>query len=149
LTQTAQNPDFVQLGIQGYPTYVASPGYSLTNAVVTTSDSTGKVSITGTPLNSEVKTGFDFPSYVAGLEGTRKGSSIKALRVRGDVVSSDASATFRPANNHYDLFTGTAGPGRIRVSSTGHNFDTGGTTGLGNTGAGAFARVIRPLHPKK
>ena len=33
LVQTAQNPDFVQLGIQGYPTYAVSPGYSLTNAV--------------------------------------------------------------------------------------------------------------------
>jgi len=29
LVQTAQNPDFVQLDTQGYPTYAVSPGYSL------------------------------------------------------------------------------------------------------------------------
>ena len=37
--------------------------------------------------------------------------------------------------------TGTAGPGKITVSLTGKNYDTGGTTGLGNTGSGLFARV--------
>jgi len=148
LVQTAQNPDFVQAGIQGYPTYVASPGYSLTNAVITTSGSIGNVSVTGTPLNSEIKTGFDFASYVAGLEGTRQASRISALRVKGDLVNTDASATFRPANNHYDKVTGTAGPGAIGRSVTGKNYDTGGTTGLGNTGAGVFARVIRALGSK-
>ena len=69
--QTAQNPDFVQLGIQGYPTYAVAPGYSLTNAVITTSGSIGSVNIKGTPLNTEIKTGFDYQAYLAGLEGTR------------------------------------------------------------------------------
>jgi hypothetical protein len=128
---------------------VASPGYSITNGVITTSGSIGKVSLTGTPLNTEIKTGFDFPSYVAGLEGTRQASRIRALRVKGDLVNTVGSATFRPANNHYDLTTGTAGPGAIGRSVTGKNYATGGTTGLGNTGAGVFARVIRSLHPKK
>jgi hypothetical protein len=148
LVQTAQNPDFVQSQIQGYPTYVASPGYSLTNAVITTSGSIGQVNVTGTPLNSEIKSGFDFVSYLAGLEGTRNPSQISALTVLGDLVNTDASATFRPTDNHYDIVTGTAGPGAIEKRISGKNYDTGGVTGLGNTGAGVFARVITKLGPK-
>ena len=148
LVQTAQNPSFVQSREQGYPTYVSSPGYSLTNAVVTTSGSIGKVNIKGTPLNSEIKTGFDLTSYTAGLEGTRERSAIKALKVKGDLVNTVASATFRPANNHYD-HTGTAGPGQINKSVTGVNYDTDGKTGLGNTGAGTFARKITLLRKSK
>jgi hypothetical protein len=149
LTQTAQNPDFVQSGIQGYPTYVASPGYSLTNAVITTSGSIGASRITGTPLNSEIKTGFDVPSFVAGLEGTRQASRIRAIRVRGDLVNTDVSATFRPANNQYDRNTGTAGPGAIARDVGGMSYPTGGLTGLGNRGAGVFARVLKSLRGKK
>ena len=74
LVLTAQNPDFVQLDTQGYPTYAVSPGYSLTNAVITTSDTISNVGIVGTELNSEVKTGFDYTAYLAGLEGTRAAS---------------------------------------------------------------------------
>jgi hypothetical protein len=149
LVQTAQNPNSVQSREQGYPTYVASPGYSLTNAVVTTSGAIGSVSITGTPLNTEIKTGFDFTSYAAGLEGTRQGSAIKALRVKGDLVNTVASATFRAANNHYDHATGTAGPGQINKSVTGAPIDTNGKSGLGNTGAGTFARRITLLRKSK
>ena len=78
LVQTAQNPDFVQLQEQGYPTYVASPGYSITNAVITTSGSIGQVNIAGTQLNTEIKTGFDYTAYTDGLEGVRSASSIRA-----------------------------------------------------------------------
>ena len=148
LVQTAQNPAFVQSTAQGYPTYVTSPGYSLTNAVVTTSGSIGSVSITGTPLNTEIKTGFDLPSYTSGLEGTRQESSIKALRVKGDLLNTVASATFRPLNNRY-AHNGTAGPGQINKQVTGKNFNTDGTTGLGNTGAGTFARKITLLRKSK
>ena len=75
LVQTPQNPQYVQLREQGWPTYAVSPGYSLTNAVVTTSGSIGQVHIVGTQLNSEIKTGFDYSSYLAGLEGTRASQS--------------------------------------------------------------------------
>jgi hypothetical protein len=149
LLQTAQNPNFVQLQEQGFPTYVSSPGYALTNAVVTTSGSIDSVSLGGSQLNSEIKTGFDYPSYLAGLEGTRNASKIKALLAHGDLISTDASATFRPANNHYDHQNGTAGSGKINDLVRGTAYDTGGTTGLGNTGAGLFARVVRPLHFKQ
>ena len=71
-----------QLLEQGYPTYVSSTGDALTNAVVTTSGSIGQTNINGTSLNTEIKTGFDLTSYLAGLEGTRSASQIEALKVR-------------------------------------------------------------------
>ena len=148
LVQTAQNPDFVQLNTQGYPTYAVSPGYSLTNATITTSDSISNIGVVGTQLNSEIKTGFDYTAYLAGLEGTRAASKIGQLHVRGDQVNSVSSASFRPANNHYGTGTGTAGPGSITAQVASQYFDTGGITGLGNTGAGLFARQIIRLRNK-
>jgi hypothetical protein len=56
-----------------------------------------------------------------------------------------ASASFRPINNHYSKQTGVAGPGTINVSFTGKKFNTGGKTGLGNTGVGFFARRVKAL----
>jgi hypothetical protein len=149
LVQTAQNPDFVQLVTQGYPTYAVSPGYSLTNATITTPGSINNVGVVGTELNSEVKTGFDYTAYLAGLEGTRAASSIGRLHLRGDQVNSVSSASFRPANNHYNQKTGTAGPGSITAQVLGGHADTGGKTGLGNTGAGLFARTIKRLRIKR
>ncbi len=145
LVQTAQNPLYVQLQEQGYTTFVASPGYALTNAVITTSGSVGQVNVTGTQLNSEIKTGFDFTAYLAGLEGTRGASQIAALAQNGDLINSDASASFRPANNHYSHSTGVRGPGVITAKVVGSPIDTGGVTGLGNTGAGLFARRVKAL----
>jgi hypothetical protein len=143
--QTAQNPNYVQLQEQGFPTYVTSAGNAVTNVVVTTSGSISQANISGISLNSEIKTGFDLTSFNAGLEGTRNPSQIKALRVKGDLTNTVASATFRAANNHYAKNTGTAGPGQINVNFTGKKVDTGGKTGLGNTGVGFFARVVKRL----
>jgi hypothetical protein len=145
LVQTAQNPLYVQLQEQGFTTYVASPGYSLTNAVITTTGSIGAVQVRGTQLNSEVKTGFDYSAYLAGLQGTRGASHIAALKQKGDLVNSVASASFIPANNHYSHSTGVRGNGQITANVTGSRIDTGGVTGLGNTGAGLFARRVKLL----
>jgi hypothetical protein len=140
LVQTPQNPLFGELDQQLYPTYIASPGYSLTNANVTSSGSIDKVRIVGTQLNSEVKTGFDYPSFIAGLQGTRARSQVRRLRLNGDQINSVTSATFRPANHNYSFQTGVAGPGKITGHSAGSAYNTNGLTGLGNTGAGYFAR---------
>jgi hypothetical protein len=145
LVQTAQNPLYVQLQEQGFTTYVASPGYSLTNAVITTTGSIGAVQVRGTQLNSEVKTGFDYSAYLDGLQGTRGASHIAALKQKGDLVNSVASASFIPANNHYSHSTGVRGNGQITANVTGSRIDTGGVTGLGNTGAGLFARRVKLL----
>jgi len=145
LVTTPQNPQYVQLKLLGWPTYSITPGYALTNAVITTSQSIGQVHVVGTQLNTEIKTGFDYPSYVAGLEGTRARSAIKSLKQKGDLISSDDSATYRPADNQYQHSTGVHGPGVIRLHRRGLAYNTGGVTGLGNTGAGVFARRVKKL----
>ena len=95
-----------------------NPGTALTNSAITTQGSIGQVAVTGNQLNSEIKTGFDYQSYLAGLEGTREASRIARLTQRGDLVSSVDSATFRPAKNTttgeyvYSTTTGTAGMAR-------------------------------------
>ena len=147
LSTSAQNPLFVQLDQEGYVTYATTPGYSLTNAIVATSGSIGQADITGTPLNTEIKTGFDYPSYVAGQEGTRAASKIGSLQVKGDLINSDISATVRPASNHYNRTTNINGNGSITGTVTGQAIDTGGTTGLGNTGAGVFAKHLKGRLP--
>ncbi len=169
---TAQNPNFVITGSTRTATsYMVNPGTALTNAAITTQGSIGHVTVTGNQLNSEIKTGFDYQSYLAGLEGTREASRIARLTQRGDLVSSVDSATFRPAKNTtgqyvYSTTTGTAGNGSITGTSTaglGHGIDaasyskvtiagsaynTGGRTALGNYGAGFFARRIKGKLPK-
>ncbi len=145
--QTAHNPLYVQGREQGFPSYQASPGYALTNAVIATSGSIDNVAVNGSLQNTEIKTGFNYPSYVAGLQGTRAASRIGRLAVNGSLVSSDISATFIPANNHYNRRTGHAGPGFITGNVTGQALDTGGRTGLGNTGAGVFARHLQGRLP--
>ena len=169
-TLTAQNPNFVMTGSTRTATsYMVNPGTALTNAAITTQGSIGHVTVTGNQLNSEIKTGFDYQSYLAGLEGTREASRIARLTQRGDLVSSVDSATFRPAKNTGDVYsttTGTAGKGSITGTSTaglGHGIDaasyskvtiagsaynTGGRTALGNYGAGFFARRIKGKLPK-
>jgi len=170
-TLTAQNPDLVNTGSTGTATsYMVNPGTALTNAAITTQGSIGKVTVTGNQLNSEIKTGFDYQSYLAGLQATREASRIARLTQRGDLVSSVDSATFRPAKNAKDKYvysytTGTAGKGSITGTSTaalGHGvdaasyskvtiagsaYDTGGRTALGNYGAGFFARRIKGKLP--
>ena len=68
-TQTAQNPEFVQSREQGFPYFQATPGFALSNAIIATSGSIDSATINGSAQNSEIKTGFDYDAYVAGLEG--------------------------------------------------------------------------------
>jgi hypothetical protein len=139
----AQNPNFVQLGPPTFPTYFAQPGNALTSAAITSSSSVGKVKVQGDLVNSEIKTGFHFPSAAAGLEGTRAGSSISKVRVHGNLVNGVLSATYRPGGKAYGSPTDVAGPGKITGKVAAHNavYNTGATTALGNTGSGVFART--------
>ena len=153
---TAQNPKFIITGSTRTATpYMVNPGTALTNSAITTQGSIGKVRVTGNQLNTEIKTGFDYQSYLAGLQATREASRIARITQRGDLVNSVDSATFRPAKNTttgqyvYSTTTGTAGNGSITGTSTaalGHGIDaasyskstlrgsaynTGGRTALG------------------
>jgi hypothetical protein len=174
ITQTAQNPNFVQVGRTGSTTYyMTNPGQALTNSSITTDGTINSVKVTGSQLNSEIKTGFNYASYVAGLEGTRSASRIARLKQRGDLINSVNSATFRPALNTttgqrlYSYATGQAGNGSITGTQTGATsagiyagkrarrvfpggaFNTNGRTALGNYGAGYFAKTIRGNLPPK
>jgi hypothetical protein len=147
LVRTPQNPQYVQLVQQGYPTYAVSPGYSLTNAAVVTTGSIGQVNVLGTQLNSEIKTGFDYTAFLGGLQGTReRRSAIARLLNNGDLVNSVASANFRQQDSNYSHATGNRGQGSITAQVTGERVVTGGTTPLGNTGAGLFARRVKLIH---
>ena len=145
--QTAQNPAFVQRRERGFPAYQTAPGYALTNVAITTAKSIDHASITGSLQNSEIKTGFNYPSYIAGLEGTRARSQIGHLRVAGSLVNSVVSATVRPLNGHYQRRTNVKGPGKITGVVTGRAIDTGAATALNNTGAGVYARFKRGRLP--
>jgi hypothetical protein len=154
ILQTANDPDFIQLRRQGTTNYFVRPGNAMSFAAVTSQGSIGSTDIVGNLQSSEVKTGFDYASYLAGLEGTRAPSAIRNLRLRGDLVDSVISATYRPGvdgiygatNNPADTTANndTAGPGAIRGRQEGSVLYAGGQTALGYRGAGVFARYRSP-----
>ena len=156
--QTAQDPDFVQSQRTNSTTYYARPGNALTSAAITSDLGIHRVNIVGNSTNTEIKTGFNYPSYTAGLDGVRAPSKIRNLRQRGDLVDAVVSATYRTgASNHYGKNyadptapnTNVAGPGLIQGRFIGRRYINNGTTALGNTGAGFFAKnKIGYLPPK-
>jgi hypothetical protein len=143
--QTPQDPDFIQSGL-GRTRYFARPGTALTSAAITSAKSIGSVHIVGSSQNSEIKSGFDYPSFTAGLEGTRAPSKIRKFQQNGDLVDAVVSATYRPANqtygqlNAFGAVNDFAGPGTIKGNLTGSLANTGGQTALSNRGVGVFAR---------
>lgn len=155
ILQTAQDPDFVQLLRQGTTRYYARPGNALTAAAITTDGDIGSVNIVGDALASEIKTGFNYRSYVAGLEGTRAPGAIRRYLQRGNLVDSVISASYRTTDNVYgdaanldplDPTVGAddvAGPGSITGQLIGTRVATGGQTALGNHGSGFYARFKR------
>lgn len=148
VVQTATNPNFVQLTQPGYPTLYPRAGDALSSAAITSSGSINHTAINGNITNSEIKTGFDYPSYAAGLEGTRAKSHITHAHVHGDLVNGVVSATVRPLNNVYRQTPKVTGAAVIQGNSSSALYVTGGVTPLGNQGAGFFAhRKIGYLPP--
>jgi hypothetical protein len=141
-TQSPTNPDFVQLN--GFGTYdnVVTPGTAAANAVITTTGNIGKTKIVGDLQNSEIKAGFDYNSFAAGLEGTRNASKIGPLHQKGNQTASVVSSTYRPFMNFYGTPLDVAGPGKITGNAAGTPTSTGAVTGLGNVGAGYYAKKI-------
>ncbi|MHC5543389.1 hypothetical protein ACYOEI_34635, partial [Singulisphaera rosea] len=140
--QTATNPQFVQLTRQRYPYYFARPGNALNSAAIVSAGNIGHTAVTGSLVNSEIKSGFHYPSYAAGLEGTRAKSKFITFQQTGSLINSDVSATYRPGNRFYGSTTSVAGPGKIRGQFNGNLFVNGnGVTALNNTGSGIWARL--------
>jgi hypothetical protein len=149
IVQTAQNPDFVQTMSTGDPTYYPQPGNALTSAAITSSGKIGTVAVRGNQQSSEIKSGFDYPSFAAGLQGTRSPSLIKQSVYRGDLVSSVVSATYRPGNGVYSAPGSVKGPGAIQGNLGQKNaiYNIASTTPLLNQGTGFRAKVKKGYLP--
>ena len=139
ILQTAGDPDYVQERRQGSTRYYSRPGNALTSAIIASSGSIGETTVVGNAVNSEIKAGFHYPSFVAGLEGTRAASRIGPVRYRGDLVDSVVSSTYRPFQRVYGTPADVVGPGSIRGRFQGNLVQTGTITALGNRGTGFFA----------
>ncbi|GIW87118.1 MAG: hypothetical protein KatS3mg108_1442 [Isosphaeraceae bacterium] len=145
--QTPQDPDLMQLGRKGSTTFFARPGQALTSVAITTTGSIDDVHIVGDSTNSQIAAGFDYKSYIAGLDPTRTPSAIRRFKQRGNLVDSVVSASYTPGpDGDYPGVTPTSGnddivgPGGVRGRLTGFRFYAGGTTALNYRGAGVFAR---------
>ncbi len=120
---------------------VAVNGNAATNALIASATNIGHTVIQGNLQNTEIKAGFHYNSFAAGLEGTRAPSKIGKLKQTGDNISAVVSSTVRPGvNNVYGAPFTVHGPGKITGKQTGSNTNTGSLTPLGNSGAGYFAR---------
>jgi hypothetical protein len=154
--QTAQNRDFVQSNITGETTYFVQPGNALSSAAIVSAGSIGSVNVRGNISSSEIKSGFDYPSFAAGLEGTRAKSKIGNVAINGDLVNGVVSATHRPFNGVYGTANDKNGPGVITGNLGRKNaiYYTGATTPLLNTGTGFYAKkkngnLPRPSAPTR
>jgi hypothetical protein len=157
---TPQDPDYMQLYRKGSTTFFNRPGNALTSAAIVTEGSIGDVHIVGDLQNSQISAGFDYASYVAGLEPMRSPSHIRSYFQRGSLIDSVVSASYSPGP---DLIYGDAvppdvpppvtpdvvGPGSITGHVSGFRFFTGGTTALNYFGAGVYAQTKNgPLPPE-
>jgi hypothetical protein len=138
--QTSQNPTFVQLRRQGLTYYFTRPGNAATNAAIVSSGNIGQTHVVGNLQQSEIKAGFHYPSFVAGLEGTRANSKIGPVKQQGSNVDGVVSATVRPKNHVYNVNTNVSGKGgSITGNMSGTLVQTGAVTALNNIGSGYFA----------
>jgi hypothetical protein len=140
IQQTPQDPDYMQLKRTNSTYYVSRPGTALTSAAITSATDFGHVSVIGNTLGSEIKAGFSYPSYTAGLEGTRAASTVKKLDMKGDTVDAVNSATYRPVDGIYGNSNDAAGNGTIIGNQLGNLFVNGRQTALTNLGTGNYAR---------
>ncbi|HEU5116500.1 MAG TPA: hypothetical protein VFT74_07480 [Isosphaeraceae bacterium] len=142
--QGVLNPAYAQLYRQGYPTNYVRPAQALTSSAITTNGSIRSATIVGNLQQSEIKTGFDYQSYLQGLQGTRQASSIHKLRVNGNLIDSAISSTYRAGvGREYGAAGSVAGPGSISGRINGGAVSTGSPTALNQYGSGIFARRLR------
>ena len=137
--QTPLDPDLIQVRRQGSTVYFTRPGNALTNATIVASKSIGRTTIVGNSQNSEIRSGYHYPSFIAGLEPVRAASHIGKVRQRGSLVNSVVAASYRPGVNGGKS---VAGPGLIVGNLSGTLASVpGATTALGDSGTGFFAKT--------
>ena len=157
--RTSTNPNFQQLHRRGSTTYYAEPGNALTSTAIVTQGSIGQVHIVGNSQNSQIATGFDYQSYMHGLNPVRSPSVIKRFNQRGSLVDSVVSASAVPGtsgaykNGTNPPATDTIyGPGGVTGVLTGSVYSTStasspSVTALGYQGAGVYARHKHGILP--
>jgi hypothetical protein len=143
ILQTPQDPNQIQI-LPTYTNYSVRPGSALSSAAIVSSGNIGTTTIVGNATNSEIKSGTNYPSMAAGLQGTRAKSKIGPLKLRGDLVDSVVSATYRPGTAGYGTSGSVAGNGTIRGRFIGQLYNTGGQTILLNKGTGFYAKHKSP-----
>jgi hypothetical protein len=148
--QSVQDPDYAQQRRTNWTNFYTRPGRALTNAAIVTTGSQRHVNIVGDLQSSELKAGADYQSLLQGVEPVQSPSTIRNIRVRGNLVDSVVSATYSPGpDRNYGTIVDTAtgpssddlaGPGSIRGRlQHGGIYLGGSTTVLGYTGTGFFA----------
>jgi len=135
----SNNPS-LQQSSPGEPIYYPVPGSALSSAGIVTKGNIGSVKVLGNSTRSEIKTGFDLPSYAEGFRASRGASSIARLHVKGALINSVVSASYSAGSGGYGTKGSSAGPGSITGKFQGNAYNTGVPTILGNTGAGFYAR---------
>ena len=137
-----QDPNDVQPGQNGTVNYGVVPGSTFTTSLITAAGSIGKVTVVGDSFNTEIRSGFNYYSSIGGVEGVTGASAIGPVSVRGSLVDSVFSASFRAVDGVYGNGNDAAGPGTIVGRTNGAAIQTpAGTTVLGNKGAGYYART--------
>jgi hypothetical protein len=140
--QTSQDPSNVQRLTTNATEYFARPGDALIGAAVTTDGQIRRAHLVGNLRESRISSGFNYRSYVQGLDPTRQPSAIEHYDQRGDLVDSVVTASYRSSNGVFGGESDQAGRGLIRGNLRGNLYNTRKTPGgiQDIAGAGFFAR---------
>ncbi|CAN5828139.1 hypothetical protein BH23PLA1_BH23PLA1_32020 [soil metagenome] len=143
LLDHSSDPKFIQRRTTGQVDYLARPGAALTNSIIATSGSIGDVAAVGNFRESRIAAGFDYPSFIKGLNPTRQPSQIARYHQRGDLIDSVVSSTYDPVDGTFGTVNDVAGPGRIRGHFNGNLYRDPRSVdppAFGTRGVGFFAR---------
>jgi hypothetical protein len=147
--QTSQDPSKIQAGLAETELTVSRAGQAVTESLVAAGGSIGKIHIVGDLTGSEIKAGYNYYAAVGGAEGVDGASTVGPLTLRGSLVDSVISASYRPNDGIYGNGNDTAGDGSITGTRSGEIVTTTtGKTVLGNEGAGLYsAKTKVAVHP--
>jgi len=167
IRQIPPDPMAIQARGNGTIDFRTRPGNALTNVSIASAGSIGETTIVGNSRNSLIASGFDYQSFVQGLDPVREPSHIGPFTQRGDLIDSVVAASFRSNDGIFGDANDQAGRGSIRGNLFGNLFlsrqdlvDPGTPVDPGQVrGAGFFARQLignlpniggdRPQRPKR
>ncbi len=147
VTMLSSNNPADQTTLPGFTKYYGKAGKTLNFSAITTTGNINSVNVVGDSTQSEIKAGYSVNAAIAGQQPVTGKSNIYRLRVRGDLVDSPISSSYRPGAHGYGSPGSVAGPGSITGIFSGKTYLTGKTTSLGNVGSGFFAKFKSPGLP--